>query len=338
MRRSLLVLILFASLLLAYPNLPHPPVAISTDGWVTLDSELEEDGVLRIEVRFDSDSFKIYSPTATHHRVSIPLSEEFEYEVWSGSKLLGRGRVIPPRAIENDFSFAVYGDSRWGKRVHERIVEMVKGIPFLFNLGDIVNSDVNDSDWEDFFDVIGRYDGILFTARGNHDAGLRYNRFLYPNVYSVRIGRIRFLVLDSNSILFKSDLESLLRSHLEEDTFKIVMFHHVVFSCGPHGGDLDTLLRRGVHDIIKGMGVRLVFTSHDHNYQRLERDGVTYIVTGGGGAALYGLKYEDCGAKLISYCRCHNFVVGRVEGNVLSFSVYNLKGEKIDGFSFEIGR
>ena len=38
-------------------------------------------------------------------------------------------------------------------------------------------------------------------------------------------------------------------------------------------------------------GVDLVLSGHDHNYQRFAGvDGVTYVVTGGGGAGLYPMR------------------------------------------------
>ncbi len=339
MRRYILILVAITATLLAYPNLAHPPLILSPDGWISVNVEFERPTQIDLKVIFDDDEFDILTSSDTVHRIFVPLLREFSYELRVGDRVLKRGRVIPPRAVENDFSFAVYGDSRWGKRVHERIIEMVNdsNIPFLFNLGDLVSLDINDSDWMDFFDVVSKYKGVLFTVRGNHDSGFRYNRFLYPDVYSVRIGRIRFLILDSNSILFKNDLESQLKVFQDENTFKILMFHHVIFSCGPHGQDIDTLMRRSVHEIIKRMGVKLVFTSHDHNYQRLEKDGVTYVVTGGGGAALYSAYPErNCTAKLVKYCKCHHFIVGELKGNTLRISVQDLSGKVIDEFSFDL--
>jgi acid phosphatase type 7 len=46
--------------------------------------------------------------------------------------------------------------------------------------------------------------------------------------------------------------------------------------------------------ILKKHKVDLVLSGHDHLYQRGERDGVRYIVTGGGGASLYGIR---CGIE-----------------------------------------
>lgn len=39
--------------------------------------------------------------------------------------------------------------------------------------------------------------------------------------------------------------------------------------------------------LLEAYDVPLVLSGHDHNYERLEREGVTYIVTGGGSGVLY---------------------------------------------------
>ena len=343
MRKLPIVLYLLISLIaFSYPSVVHRPVILSEDGWVVLDLELENPSSVKLTVRLDSDSFTLISPTTTHHRITVPVAEPFDFVLRSGSEILREGRIDHmPVSEKNEFSFVVYGDSRWGKEVHERIIEMANDlkIPYLFNLGDLVSSDLNDGDWKDFFDVIDAYKGIIFTAKGNHDLGMRYGMYLYPNSYTVKIGKIRFVVMDSNSPFLGSELRSALEDFKDENSFKVVMFHHVVFSCGPHGDDLDTILRRGIHEILRDHGVKLVFTSHDHNYQRLEKDGVTYIVTGGGGAGLYNVNpEEDCGAELIKWCKCYHMVLVRVSSGELHVRVLSTSGKEIDGFRVEMER
>jgi predicted phosphodiesterase len=41
------------------------------------------------------------------------------------------------------------------------------------------------------------------------------------------------------------------------------------------------------HDLFKNTGVKLVLSGHNHNYQRAEKDGVTYIISGLGGESQY---------------------------------------------------
>lgn len=57
---------------------------------------------------------------------------------------------------------------------------------------------------------------------------------------------------------------------------------------GPGSEGLQSLW----HPVFVELGVDLVFSGHAHNYERIERDGVTYLVVGGGGANLYPLGPE----------------------------------------------
>ena len=62
--------------------------------------------------------------------------------------------------------------------------------------------------------------------------------------------------------------------------------HHPPFSISLHGGQRD--LRERWTPLFERYGVTAVFSGHDHCYERAERNGVHYFVSGGGGAPLYG--------------------------------------------------
>ena len=61
--------------------------------------------------------------------------------------------------------------------------------------------------------------------------------------------------------------------------------HHPPFSISLHGG--QTELRDAWTPLFERYGVAAVFSGHDHCYERSERNGVRYFVSGGGGAPLY---------------------------------------------------
>ena len=63
--------------------------------------------------------------------------------------------------------------------------------------------------------------------------------------------------------------------------WKVVIMHHPPFSSGMHGSHPNLQLD------YKAMGIDLVLAGHDHIYERIEKDGVTYIVSGLGGAGKY---------------------------------------------------
>ena len=64
--------------------------------------------------------------------------------------------------------------------------------------------------------------------------------------------------------------------------------------------------------------MRAVFAGHDHCYQRLERNGVRYFVSGGGGAQVYAerescARYDKAARRV--YAARHHYVRVRVRGD-----------------------
>ncbi|MFJ9721971.1 metallophosphoesterase [Streptomyces sp. NPDC101209] len=67
---------------------------------------------------------------------------------------------------------------------------------------------------------------------------------------------------------------------------RVVVFHQPAWSCSRHGSAPAVDARWG--PVLERHRVTLVLNGHDHTYQRFtSAHGVTHIVTGGGGAALY---------------------------------------------------
>ncbi len=63
----------------------------------------------------------------------------------------------------------------------------------------------------------------------------------------------------------------------------MVYLHHPLYSSGEHGSTIE--LRHVMESILASGGADIVFAGHDHNYERtLPQQGVTHVVTGGGGA------------------------------------------------------
>jgi hypothetical protein len=81
--------------------------------------------------------------------------------------------------------------------------------------------------------------------------------------------------------------------------------------------------------------VQLVLSGHDHNYQRFAgRDGVTYVVHGGGGAGLYRLR--GCPSSYPPRVRTryeHGFLSVSIGPDDLAVSAVDLRGRVTDRFS-----
>jgi predicted MPP superfamily phosphohydrolase len=130
--------------------------------------------------------------------------------------------------------------------------------------------------------------GVRFQAAlGNHDEPDSVN---YPPLnmggqryYSFVQGNVRFFVLDTNSLDARQLqwMERALQESREE--WKISYFHHPLYSsAGRHGAAVDIRLR--LEPLLTKYGVNVVFSGHDHIYERVKpQNGITYFVCGSGG-------------------------------------------------------
>jgi predicted MPP superfamily phosphohydrolase len=108
---------------------------------------------------------------------------------------------------------------------------------------------------------------------------------------------------------------------------KVVFGHHPIYSVG-HYGSNETLMR-DVSPILEKHKVSLWIDGHDHNYQRSNPiKGVTYVVSGGGGAGLYPIDFKaDWSAFAQSV---HSCAVVDVYANQLIVSGIDSAGQVID--------
>jgi hypothetical protein len=77
--------------------------------------------------------------------------------------------------------------------------------------------------------------------------------------------------------------------------------------------------------------VTAAFFGHDHNYQHYLKNGIPYIVTGGGGAPLYDVDVppEGITQKVV---KVENFVSVSVQGTKVQIEAIAIDGTKLDEF------
>jgi 3',5'-cyclic AMP phosphodiesterase CpdA len=178
--------------------------------------------------------------------------------------------------------------------------------------------------------------GVAGTL-GNHDVEVDRGRYEYdllrmPAPYYVRrVKDVQLIVLDSNAIT-TAQTRWLKRTLSGRSGFRrIVVLHHPPYTCGGHLG--SAAVRRAWVPLFERYGVRLVLSGHDHNYQRFARNGVTYVVHGGGGAGLYKLRacprgYPQRLASRVGY----GFLHLSIEPDGVAVQVLDLAGKAIDRF------
>jgi hypothetical protein len=208
-------------------------------------------------------------------------------------------------AAAEKFTFVAYGDTRSDPVAHRQVIREIVGLhpEFVLQSGDLVSNGRSAAQWAEFDRITQPLRDAhiaYYPARGNHDLGTFYPHYVPGTFdsgdkvnklyYAFTRHRNRFIIVDSmepyepDSPQYVWLARELARSgKTAVSTF--VMFHEAPFSVGPHGPTLEA--QRYLHPLFVKYHPRAVFCGHDHLYYRTTRDGVTYIVTGGGGAPPY---------------------------------------------------
>jgi 3',5'-cyclic AMP phosphodiesterase CpdA len=176
--------------------------------------------------------------------------------------------------------------------------------------------------------------GVRFYASlGNHDdqrnrlyqpfnmGGQRYYTFVRKNV--------RFFVLDSDFLDPKQAawIDETLKS--SRDEWKICYFHHPLYSDGSrHGSQVD--LRVLLEPVFIRYGVNVVFSGHDHIYERLKpQRGIYYFVSGAAGQLRKGdLRRSEMTAAFFD--QDQSFMLVEIAGTTLSFQAVSRAGKTVD--------
>ena len=135
------------------------------------------------------------------------------------------------------------------------------------------------------------------AAWGNHDNSASSTETVLgspsqPKYYAWTAGGVAFFVYDGTEV--SQAQRDWLRKAVCSSTaaVKVIYGHQSSYSTGRHGSDLA--VREMVHPLARDCGVRLVLSGHDHLYERsMPIDGVTYIVSGGGGADTHSCKDRE---------------------------------------------
>lgn len=253
--------------------------------------------------------------------------------------LLGLVQVAPASAEET--RVAVYGDVRQGQVVHTRIANTIlEDAPdAVFMTGDLVQRN-EPQHWAAFEAAVRelRAEIPYFAAVGNHDVEGIFNEsafgdyFNHGRYYQVRIGELAVFVVDSTQSVAPGSaqgewLAAGLAEAREAGYWLAVSHHHPAYSSGPHGGEPNIV--RDLKPVYEREGVNLVLQGHDHMYERGRVNGVTYLVTGGGGAPVYTFPGDQPATTQFRQA-IHHWVLLRVHHDTLDIETYDVDRNLID--------
>ena len=182
----------------------------------------------------------------------------------------------------------------------------------------------------------------FFPALGNHDwltdnAAPYLAYFTLPGnerYYTVRRGPVEFFILDSDphephGITVDSVQAQWLRAQLAASAapWKLVILHHA-----PYTSSLQRDSNRTLQWPFAGWGATAVIAGHDHFYERLEEEGIFYMVNGAGGKDLHPFGLLEAGS-LVRYNQDHGAQLINATARCLNITFFSRASTLIDSMT-----
>lgn len=274
-------------------------------------SEFPEDKAVQVSAATkDAQAEAYYANKASMN----DLEEDTEYVYRVGNNGVWSDVYTTRTCKSGDFSFLFAGDPQLGssgdlnsdKDGWRNTLDLVKNnalfqdVAFIQNAGDHVEAGDSEIQYDAY---LSNYEGSVVystpvaNAVGNHDkSGQTYNdHFNLPNVstlgeyngqsegdYYYVHNNTLMLVLNSNNESTAEHEQFIKNAMLatkdnKEIKWKIVVFHHSIYSSASHASDGDILNRRDtLAPMFKEAGIDVVLMGHDHVYTRsMLMDGLT---------------------------------------------------------------
>ncbi|MBL8148100.1 MAG: metallophosphoesterase [Anaerolineae bacterium] len=185
---------------------------------------------------------------------------------------------------------------------------------------------------------LGSSENRFFPALGNHDwysnaAAAYFDYFTLPGnerYYDLVRGPVHLFVLDSDSnepdgIDVDSVQAAWLRDRLaaSQTPWQIVLLHHPPYTSserGPAGA---------LRWPFAAWGADVVMAGHDHTYERLEVEGIPYLVNGLGGRSIYEFSTPVAESRL-RFNGDYGALLAEAGADCLSLRFYTRTGAPVD--------
>ena len=249
----------------------------------------------------------------------------------------------------------------WGEMVKE-VYQAHPDLDFAVIGGDLVNSPGELAQWEAFLDACDVFAKLpLVTVAGNHEgvhSNYTYQKlFALPDdapgglsgeeFYSLDFGNVRMLMMDSSFLTeerkasmgdgkWQAEEERVERWIRRESVdcqkpWLAAVIHHPVY--GMHDEDtVSPQIRRLWAPLLETGGVRIVFSGHQHLYQRTRSiHGVVYLMGNSGqreSRFFHGNNLPEYTQQI--YDRGANYQIVEAGARRLKMTSYNKKGLVID--------
>ena len=250
--------------------------------------------------------------------------------------------TLPMR--EGSVKLAVFGDAGRGTpdqfALGKVIADYRQAFPFDWVLltGDNIYGKDTPADMKQKFEA--PYKALLdagvkfYASLGNHDTSNQ--RFYAPfnmngeEYYRLERNGVSFYALNSN-YLDKKQLDWLV-AQLSKDPngWRVAFFHHPPYSSGGrHGSDEE--VQQILHPLFVKHGVDVVFTGHDHFYERTKpQDGITYFVAGAAGKIRKGDLKDRSAITAAGFDTDLSFMLVEFTGDEMHFQAISKARNTVD--------
>ena len=245
---------------------------------------------------------------------------------------------------ENSVRFLAIGDTGRGNREQHELarvmVEYRRLFPYEFVImtGDNIYGKQTAEDlklkFEDVYKTLLDQDVKFYASLGNHDdSNQRFYKYFNMNgqeYYRIQKRDVSFYAL--NSVYLDERQLKWMEKEFAKDTakWKIAFFHHPPYSSGKRHGSAEEI-RKIVEPIFIKHGVDVVFTGHDHFYERIKpQKGIHYFVTGAGGKIRSGDIKKKSPLTESGFDRDLSFMLIEISEDEMHFQSISRTGATVD--------
>jgi 3',5'-cyclic AMP phosphodiesterase CpdA len=250
---------------------------------------------------------------------------------------------LPNKA--GSFKFAVLGDFGTGGVPQYEVAAQMATVHDRFKydtvitVGDNLYGSERPQDFQKKFEIPYKPlldAGVKFYATlGNHDAReqrsykmFNMNGELYYTFSPAP--DVRFFMLETTYPTPEQMLWLEKELTASSSNWKIAVFHHPIYSSGQmHGSDLG--LREVLEPFFIKYNVSVVFSGHDHDYERVKpQKGIQYFVTGSGGQLRPGDIVRTSGLTAKGFDTDRAFMAVEIVGDEMYFNAISRTGQIVD--------
>ena len=211
---------------------------------------------------------------------------------------------------------------------------------FVITVGDNIYGSERPQDFSQKFEIPYKSlldNGVKFYASlGNHDSReqAHYPQFNMEGkeYYTMKPskGSVKFFALETTYL--KPEQVEWLEKELaaSREDWKIPYFHHPPYSSGERHGSHETI-RQVLEPLFIKYNVSVVFTGHDHFYERVKpQQGIVYFVVGSTGQLRRGNIDRRSGITAAGNDTDRVFLVAEIDGDDMYFNAIARTGAVID--------